>query len=53
VWVLTHAIRQHLVQHFEDLIESVLAEMDRDGTRIRFVVSGLSDEDEDEDDPES
>ena len=52
VWVYTHAIRQHLIQHYQDLIEAVLAEMDRDGTRIRFVVAGLS-EDEDEDDPES
>ena len=49
VWVYTHAIRQHLTQHFQDLIEDVLNEMDRGGTRIRFVVSGLS---EDEDDPD-
>ena len=47
IWVHTQAIRQHLTQHFQDLIEAVLSEMDRTGTRIRFVVSGLS-EDEDE-----
>ena len=52
VWVITNAIRQHVIQHYQDLIEAVLTDMDRSGTRIRFVVSGLSDDEEDEDDPE-
>ena len=49
VWVHTHAIRQHLTQHFQELIEAALNDIGRSGTRIRFVVSGLAEDEEAED----
>ena len=50
VWVPTQAIRQHLTQRFMDLIDSALEVMGRDDTRIRFIVTGTEDDDEDSDD---
>ena len=50
VWVPTHAIRQHLTQHFLELIEAALEGLGRANTRIRFVVSGTGEDDEDTDD---
>ena len=48
VWVPSEAIRRHLVAHYEDCVRDVLAAMDRPDTRIRFLVAG-TDEDEDDD----
>ena len=45
VWVLTEAIRRHILSHFEDEIERALAAIGRAGTHVRLVVSG-DDEDE-------
>ena len=48
VWVPTEAIRRHISHHFGSIINESLAAIDRADTHIRFVVGGLSDE-EDED----
>jgi chromosomal replication initiation ATPase DnaA len=51
VWVLTDAIRQHILNHYQGAIERALASLDRQESQIRFVVSGTA-EDEDEDEEE-
>ena len=48
VWVTTEPIRHHLATHYELAIERVLESLGRSNTRLRLVVSG-TDEDEDED----
>jgi chromosomal replication initiation ATPase DnaA len=48
VWVLTEAIRQHIATHYQYDIEQELAESGRAFTRLRLVVSGLGDDEEDE-----
>jgi chromosomal replication initiation ATPase DnaA len=49
VWVPTQAIRQHLTQRFLDVIENTLDAMGRGGTRIRFIVTGTDEDEEDAD----
>ena len=49
VWVPTEAIRRHITTHFEPIIDEALAALDRADTHIRFVVGGMSDDEEDED----
>jgi hypothetical protein len=47
VWVPTEAIRRHLMSHFQQHIDQALEALDRAGTNVRFIVTGISD-DEDE-----
>ena len=49
VWIPTTAVRQHLTQRFIDLIDTAMEEIGRGGTRVRFIVTG-TDEDEDDED---
>lgn len=49
VWVPTEPVRRHLVANYERAIERELAALGRAHTHVRLVVSGV-DEDEDEDD---
>jgi chromosomal replication initiation ATPase DnaA len=49
VWVPTESIRRHIVSHYEDAILRALRALDRSNTHVRLVVSGM-DEDEDDDD---
>lgn len=50
VWVLTEAIRQHILAQYQGAIERALVVLDRQESQIRFVVSGTAeDEDEEED----
>jgi chromosomal replication initiation ATPase DnaA len=50
VWVTTEAIRRHLMLHFGDDIHDALSAVGRAGTHVRFIVTGVGDdEDEDED----
>ena len=49
VWVLTEGIRRHLELHYQDTIDQALAELNRSGTHVRFVVGGSDEEDEDND----
>jgi len=48
IWVPTEAVRRHLATHFDDAIRGALERIGRGGTYVRFVVTGLA-EDEDED----
>lgn len=50
VWVPTESIRRHILLHFQDEIDRVLAAIGRPNTHVRMVVGGL---DEDEDDDET
>jgi chromosomal replication initiation ATPase DnaA len=44
VWVPTEAVRRHISIHYQDTIESLLAEMDRPATRLHLVVGADEDE---------
>jgi chromosomal replication initiation ATPase DnaA len=47
VWVPTESIRRHIASHWDNAIDRALAELGRNDTHVRLVVSGV-DEDEDE-----
>jgi len=47
VWVPTEAIRRHLTARYGDDIADALAQLNRGGTHVRFVVTGVEEEDED------
>lgn len=49
VWVPTEAVRRHIIAHFQDRVDRALVAIDRAGTQTRFVVSGMGDDDEDDD----
>ena len=49
VWVPSEAIRRHLGNHFQPLIDEALIAIDRPNTHVRFIVAGMSDEEEDAD----
>jgi chromosomal replication initiation ATPase DnaA len=44
VWVPSEAVRRHISIHYQDKIESLLAEMDRPSARLRLVVGGDEEE---------
>ena len=46
VWVPTESIRRHLAGRYGDDINAALAQLNRRGTHVRFVVTGVEDEDE-------
>ncbi len=46
VWVLSEPARRHLLVHYQDLIDDILATINRGDSTVRFIVSGM-DEDED------
>jgi chromosomal replication initiation ATPase DnaA len=48
VWVPSEADRRHLTRHYRDSIDRAIETLGGSDTRVRFVVSGLGDEDEDE-----
>lgn len=47
VWVTTEPIRRHLVTHFQEHIHRALQATGRPGTDVRFVVTGVSDDEDD------
>lgn len=47
VWVPTEAIRRHLTARYGDAIHGALTQLNRRGTHVRFVVTGVDEEDED------
>jgi chromosomal replication initiation ATPase DnaA len=47
VWVPTESMRRHLTSRYGDAISSALNQMNRHGTHVRFVVTGVEEEDED------
>jgi chromosomal replication initiation ATPase DnaA len=50
VWVPTESIRRHIAANYREDIDAALGEVDRAGTQIRFVVTGVADDEEDDDD---
>ena len=50
VWVSSEAIRRHITSHFQHHIDAALKKLDRDGTHVRFIVTGISDDEDEEDD---
>lgn len=47
VWVSTESVRRHLTAHYLASIERILNSL-RPHTSIRFIVAGISEEDDDE-----
>jgi chromosomal replication initiation ATPase DnaA len=47
VWVPSESMRRHLTSRYGDAINSALTQIDRRGTYVRFVVTGVEEEDED------
>jgi len=48
VWVPTEAIRRHIMAHYEGAIERELKASGRTHTHVRLVVSGMGEDDEDD-----
>ena len=48
VWISTEAIRRHVVSHFQHHIDDALDALDRRDTHIRFIVAGMSEDEDDE-----
>lgn len=48
VWVPTESIRRHIAAHYQEDIDRALAKLDRSNTQVRFVVTGVEDEDEED-----
>ena len=46
VWVPTEAMRRHLTVRYGDAIRMALTQINRPGTHIRFVVTGVEEEEE-------
>jgi chromosomal replication initiation ATPase DnaA len=46
VWVPTESVRRHVTSRYGDDINAALIELNRRGTHIRFVVTGVEEEDE-------
>ena len=46
VWVPTEAMRRHLTVRYGDAIHMALAQINRAGTHVRFVVTGVEEEEE-------
>jgi chromosomal replication initiation ATPase DnaA len=51
VWVPTETDRRHLTKSYEDAVYRAIEALGRSGTHVRFVVSGVGDEDDDPDQP--
>ena len=50
VWVPSEPVRRHILTHYHDLIDRALEDLGRQNVDIRFVATGVAD-DEDEDVP--
>lgn len=48
VWVPTEAARRHISANYQLSIDRALQAMDRPDARIRFIVAGYEDEEDDE-----
>ncbi len=46
VWVLSEPARRHILVHYQDLIDDILINLDRADTHVRFIVSGMDEDDE-------
>jgi chromosomal replication initiation ATPase DnaA len=48
IWVPTEAIRRHISVHYENALDRELKALGRSTTHLRFVVSGETDEEDEE-----
>lgn len=48
VWVPTEAIRRHVVIQLHHHIDAALAALDRKDTTVRFIVTGVGEDEEDD-----
>jgi chromosomal replication initiation ATPase DnaA len=48
VWVPSESIKRHIAAQYSDEIARAVRAVGRTGTHIRFVVSGMEEDDEDE-----
>ena len=48
VWVTTEPVRRHLLAHFSEKIRIALHAVGRTDAHIRFVVTGVSDDEDDD-----
>jgi chromosomal replication initiation ATPase DnaA len=48
IWVPTEAIRRHIAVHYENALDRELKALGRSTTLLRFVVSGETDEEDEE-----
>lgn len=50
VWVPTESVRRHIASHYDNAIDRALAALGRNDTHVRLVVSGVDEEDEEDED---
>ena len=48
VWVPTEAVRRHIDVQYHDAIDRALAALDRANVHVRFVVTGMDEEEDEE-----
>jgi chromosomal replication initiation ATPase DnaA len=48
IWVPTESIRRHIAAHYLEDLDRALASLNRGHTQIRFVVTGVDDEELDD-----
>ncbi len=46
VWTPSESITRHIQTHYADVIDRALGALGRGGTRVRFIVSGVEDDEE-------
>jgi len=46
VWVPTEAIRRHIAVHYELMIEREMARLERGGTTLRLIATGVDDDED-------
>jgi chromosomal replication initiation ATPase DnaA len=51
VWVPTESIRRHINGHYDDAIGRALRALGRPHTHVRLVVSGMDEDEDDEEGP--
>lgn len=46
VWVPSEIVRRHIAAHYQDLIDRALYNLDREDVEIRFVATGVGEDEE-------
>ncbi len=44
--MLSEPARRHILVHYQDLIDDILITLNRADTHVRFIVSGMDEDDE-------
>lgn len=50
VWVPSEPVRRHILTHYQDMIDRALEDLGRQNVEIRFVATGVADDEDEEDD---